>query len=307
VVFSADILTGFESCNRRGVWSRSWEKRKLQASELVRRGVVAALLETEREDYGELAGETVIELAAHRGLDAEAINVHRSAMNHAAIADIVATAIRKPGTVNCQIPPNISPYWNSSALMDPHGRYLRRFLPVGSWNKERAEHEIRSWYAIGEVAMLKMPMQMIVAQLGVMNGGRRHGYWSKALLHPQRSSIRFRKRSRGTIDGFKETWIPMWREDHDEIDRQIWLAAMFEDDVLQESLFVVDIPYPEEGEAQRIRDIALRKLDAIARIRELPDKQLSTCHGPLAPCPYRQACWQEPESVPSPEDFDAVS
>lgn len=306
MIFSADVLSAFESCNRRGMWAHQWQKRKLHASEMVRRAIYAALLETERDDYGELAGEEVITLAAHQGMAAEHINTHRSALNHAAIADIIATALRKPGTLSCQIPLNTSENWLSSALVDPEGKSLRRFVPVGTWNVGRAEHERRSWYSIGEVAMMKMPMQMIVAQLGVLNGGRRHGYWSKALLHPRHSHIRFKKRSRGTIDGFKETWIPMWREDHDEIDRATWLQAMFEDDVLQESLFIVDIPYPEESEAQRIRDIAMRKMDVLTRIRELPDKQLSTCDGPLEPCPFRQCCWQQPEAAPTVQDFDAV-
>jgi hypothetical protein len=304
---SADLLTAFESCNRRGVWSRDWQRRKLLASEMVRRAVSAALLTSEREDYGELAGETVIELAAHQGMDAEHINIHRAALNHAAIADLIATTLRKPGSAPWENVTSNDRSFVSSAAVNSAGDVLHRFLPVGNWNAQRAEFETQSWYALGEVCMHKMPMQMIVAQMGTLNGGRRHGYWSKALLHPQRSSLRFRKRSSKTIDGFKETWIPVWREDHDEIDRQTWLQAMFEDDVLQESLIVVDIPYPEESEAQRIREIALRKLDVIARTRELPDKQLSTCRGPLAPCPFRLCCWgSQPEEAPTPEDFDAA-
>jgi hypothetical protein len=294
-------------CNRRGYWARRWEKHRMTSTDLVRRAVSAALLEKDRDDYGESAGEELVTLASDRGLDAEGINLYRSVMNHAAIADLVASAIRKPNT-----PPWLQVHtkgssWNYSALLDPSGTTLRRFLPVSSWNEDRKEHEVRSWFGIGEVCMLEMPMQMIVAQMGPMSGGRRHGFWSKALLHPQKSSLRFKKRSRGTIEGFKETWIPVFREEHDEIDRHTWLQAMFEDDVLQESLFVVEIPLPGELEAGRIRDMAKRKLDIVRRVTELPDKQLSTCDGPLAPCPFRDCCWGQPESAPAIEIFDAVS
>lgn len=269
-------------------------------------GVTAGLTIDEHDNYGEYAGEEVVTLAAERGLDMDHVNRYRSVMNHAAIADIVTAAIRKPGSPALQVHTKGSA-WNFSSLIDPSGNYLRRFLPVGTWNQERQEHEVRSWYGLGEVCMAEMPMQMVVAQLGTMNGGRRHGHWSKALLHPQHSSLRFRKRSRATIDGFKETWIPVWREDHDEIERHRWLQAMHEDEVLQEVLFVVEIGLPGELEAGRIRDMANRKLDAAAAVTKLPDKQLSTCDGPLAPCPFRGCCWALPETAPNSQLFDEVS
>jgi len=278
----------------------------MHASEMVRQAIEAGLMETEEEDYGHVAGCEVIQLAAYRGLDADHINLHRSAHNHASIADIVTAAIRKPDTPAYLRPPK-KKGWNSSSLLDPAGDYLRRILPVGMLNEERRQHEIRSWHAIGEVVMMRMPMQLVVVQMGVYNGGRRHGYWTKGLLHPQKSSLRFRKRSSKTIDGFKETWIPVWREEHDEISREDWLQAMFDDDVLHESLFVIKIDVPGELEAQRIRDMACRKLDAIAKATELPDKQLSTCDGPLMPCPYRRNCWDPDESVPSDGEFEPVS
>jgi hypothetical protein len=306
---SADTLTSFELCQRKAYWSERWERHKLLPVEMLRMGVLAGLTVTERTDYGEFAGEEVVTLAAERGMDIDRDkhNVYRAVMNHAGIADIVTTAIRKEGQPAWTTEKSRDNNWVRSCLIDPGGTYLRRFVPAGSWNQERQEHEIRSWYGLGEVCMAKLPMQMVVAQLGTMNGGRRHGHWSKALLHPQGSSLRFKLRSRKTVDGFKETWVPIWREEHDDIDRQKWLAAMHEDRVLEEVLFVVDIPLPGELEAQRIRDMANRKLEAIAKLTALPEKQLSTCDGPLAPCPFRGCCWGEPETAPSSPLFDVAS
>lgn len=304
---SADILTAYELCARRGFWSSRWEKHKLSSTEMVRKAVSAALLTTEHPDVGQCAGDELVTLASERGLDAEHTNLYRSVMNHAAIADVIATAIRQGQNSNWILSRDKNRSWSSSAFMDSGGSTLRRFIPVSTWNPERQEHETRSWYGIGEVAMLNMPMQLVVANLGPMSGGRRHSPWAKALLHPQHSSLRFKKRSRGTIDGFKETWIPIFREEHDEIGREKWLEAMIADDVLQELLFVVRIPVPGDLEAGRIRDMAKRKLDVMRRTTELPDKQLSTCDGPLAPCPYRGCCWAEPETVPTDQSFDAVS
>ncbi len=306
---SADTLTAFEQCNRRGFWAREWEKHRLAPIEMVRRSVIAALIETVPADYGERAGEELMTLASERGQDLTGHNLYRCAINHASIADLVTTAIRKPNEQAWRI---IKPTtaWSSSSLIDRSGTVLHRFLPVSTWNPERAHHEIRSWYGIGEVSMMKMPMRMIVAILGPMNGGRRHGYWSKALHHPTNRVLRFKlsRKSKTRIEGFKDSWIPIYKEEHDEIPRAQWLETMHEDDVLRESLFAVDVPVPGELEAQRIRDMARRKLDLIATLTELPEKQLSTCRNPLSLCPFLESCWGEPESPPHESaGFDRVS
>lgn len=278
---------------------------------MLQRSVIAGLTETESVDFGERAGEEMVTLAANRGLDIEGHNRHRCALNHASIADLVTTSIRKPGSAawnNAGIISLINDNWSSSAYVDDAGTSLRRYLPVSAWNPEREQHELRSWFCAGEVAMLKMPMKLVVSVVGSMNGGRRHSYWSKALLHPNHSSLRFKRRTRDKIEGFKESWTPVYKEDHDEISREKWLSAMLEDGVLQELLFVVHIPVPGELETQRIRDMAQRELEQIAIRRDLPGKQLSTCYSPLGNCPFVECCWSEPELVPSVQQgFDAAS
>lgn len=274
--------------------------------EMFHAAVRQALVE-DHPDPGENAGEHFVTLAADRGLDLnrDHTNLYRCAVNHAAAADIIVTAARKGEAWRVPDPPNAS--WISSALMDPGGRQLRRFLAVSSWSDERAFYETRSWFSLGEVCQYRLPMQMVVAVLGVMNGGRRHGYWSKALLHPQHSSLRFRRRSRGSVEGFKETWIPVWREEHDEIDREKWLQGMLDDGVLQESLFVVNIPVPEESEVFKIQELGKRQVDRVSALKLLPEKQLTTCHDPLSPCPFRVCCWSQPESHPQDGGFDATA
>ncbi len=277
----------------------------MKPSDMLQHSVIAGLTETENVDYGTRAGEEMVTLASVRGLDIESVNIYRTAMNHAAIADIMTSVIRKPDDRPWGIIPKSST-WNTSALADPSGLLLRRFLPVSTWNPERAQHEARSWFCTGETAMMGLPMQLVVGVLGPMNGGRRHGHWSKALLHPQHSSLRFKRRSRASIEGFKETFRPIWREENDQISREKWVSSMNEDDVIRDVLFVVDIPVPGELERDRIIEIAKRKFDAISMLIEVPEKQLSTCDGPLAPCPFRECCWGSPETAPTIASFDAV-
>lgn len=302
ILSRAELLTAAESCLRKGYFTRRWESHRLRPIEMLRRSVIAGLVETEEPDYGERAGSEMMTLAAERGLDIVGHNVYRCATNAAAIADIVTMCIRKSGE-SAWITAESDP----SVTLDSSGNLLRRFLPVSTWNEERQASEIRSWYGIGSVCQFKLPQQLIVAVIGPQTGGRRHGYWSKALLHPHGSSLRFKLRARAKIEGFRDTWIPCYREEHDEIPRDKWIDSMNEDGVLKESLFVVNVPLPGELEAQKIRDMAQRKLEAISAIKALPDKQLSTCDGPLSPCPFRGCCWSPQELAPSgTSGFDAV-
>src|SRR5262245_53033097 len=94
-VSSAELLSAFESCNRRGYWSQSWVRHRQLPMEMFHAAVRQALLET-APDPGENAGELMMTLAAERGLDvSDSINLYRCARNHAAAADIIVTAIRQ--------------------------------------------------------------------------------------------------------------------------------------------------------------------------------------------------------------------
>lgn len=263
-------------------------------------------LTEESTDPGQNAGEHFMTLAHKRGLEvADATNIYRCAVNHAAVADIAVTATLKGET---WATPPISSTWNPACLMDKSGTHLRRFLAVSSWNDERVFYEKNSWFGLGEVANLQLPMQMVVCVIGTMSGGRRHGHWSKALLHPQHSHLRFKLKRSSTIEGFKETWLPIYREDHDEIGRDRWLQGMYDDGVLQDSLFVVNIPIPPEPECVRIQDLAKRQFERLNHLQEIPDPHLSTCHDPIHPCPFRVCCWGQPKESPSEKTgFDRIS
>jgi hypothetical protein len=241
-----------------------------------------------------------MQLAQDRGLDVKMANetLYQAVINLACLADILVTAIRKPDD-----PPWLTPdpmlAWTSSAFLDPAGTCLRRVLCVSHWNEERKLSETRSWYGLGEVCHYGLPMKMAVAIIGQMREGRRHSPWCKGLLHPSGNGLlKFKKQVRGSTEGFKDSWKITWREEHAEIDRQKWLQAMLDDDVLRENLFTVDIRVPGEPEVTRIRDMVARKMEALAALQGLPEKQLTGCEGPISPCPFRVCCWSDPETSP---------
>ena len=283
---TASLLTAYEPCHRKGYWARDWERQKLDAAEMLQRAIASGVMEADRQDFGEVAGEEIMWLAESRGLETKSHQVYDSAIHHACLADILTTAIRKPSEAPWTRPDPLGGGWVSGAFLDPSGSYLRRIVLATSWSDERHYSEIRSWHSLGEIAQYGLPMQQVVLILGVQRDGKRHSPWTKGLLHPQNRKLRFRKAGGGP---FKETWERIWREDHGEIDRMDWLQGMLDDDILRDVCFKVEIPIPGATELERLRDMAQRKLDRLAGMAKLPDPQLSTCDWPL-PCVFQREC-----------------
>jgi hypothetical protein len=113
--------------------------------------------------------------------------------------------------------------------------------------------------------------------------------------------LRFRKRQKGFRsegNAFSDKWEKIWREDHAEISRETWLQTMLKDDILRDVCFKVDIPVPAAEQCKRIRDMAKRKMDRLAKMTEKPEANLSSCDWPI-PCQFRRLCHVLPEREPS--------
>jgi hypothetical protein len=294
---TADLLVAAETCPRKGYWSRDWQSNRMTGVEMLQEALRAAVLESDRKDIGDLAGETVMELADTRGLETPSHSVYDSAVHHAHLADILSTAVRrKEGPWS--VPETLvreSYVWNSGALLDPTSTFLRRFVLASSWSPERMFGECNSWRSLGEVVQYRMPMQMVVIVLGPHRDGKRHSPFTKGLLHPRSHKLRFRKKSQSTSSEFRESWVRTWREDSSILPHQ-WLSAMAEDDVLKEHLFVVNVPVPEEARCKELLEMAERKLQTIWNLGQVPDCQLSGCFFP-AQCQFAHCChgkWKEP-------------
>jgi hypothetical protein len=289
---SPALLTDFERCDRKGYWSRSHERIKLDDTEMLQAAIRAGVTEDTRKDWGEAAGEECYALGLEPGLETTHYDVYGEVTHLACIADIVTTAIRKPGEQPWKRPEPVQlrdgPMWTSGAYLSPDGGHLRRIVLASSWSDDRHYSECRSWFSLGEICAYGLPMQQVVIVLGQRRNGKRHGYWSKGLRHPANKKLRFRKKH-DVSTGFKSTWLQIWREDYDDIPTLDWLQAMLEDGVLQDVCFNVEIPVPEKDARQMIVDLATRKLEKIQNLDSLPDQNLSTCDWPSA-CLFRSDC-----------------
>jgi hypothetical protein len=298
-VSTADLLASFEQCPRKGFYSRDWQPNRMTGVDMLQEAVRTAVLESERKDYGALAGETVMELADVRGMDTTSHEVYQSVCHHAVLSDTLSTAIRRkerPWSVPESLTEETYP-WESGALISPCRQFLRRFVFVSSWSDERKLGEYYSWKSLGEVAHYRIPMQMIVAVLGPHRDGKRHSYFTKGLIHPKSGKLRFRKKSQTTTTDFKDSWVKVWREDRSDISTLDWLDAMHGDGVLSESLFTVEVPVPEESTIGRWKEMAAQKLERLRRMDGTPEPNVSTCFFPIR-CSYLSIChgnkWDKP-------------
>jgi hypothetical protein len=303
-------LTSYEICPRKGFWAQHWQRRRLDPTQMLRQAIQAGVTEAVREDFGEVAGETIMDLARDPGMELPSSHyLHQSVIHHAALADVLTTALRRPQTPAWGFPPSMvvgSLQWASSAFLEPSGAKLRQLVMPSVWNDERHWSEVRSWYALGEAAVYRLPVTLVVLILGQHRQGKRSGPWTKGFLHSQNHKLRFRKRSRTDPSGrkwerkfevFSDRWEQVWREDRDEISTATWLQAMLEDDILRDVCFTVEVPAPEKVLRERILEMAERKLERLAKITKLPEASMSVCDRP--PCQFKGCCWSVQEYEPS--------
>lgn len=293
---TAALLHHYETCDRKGHWSRFWTQTKLRPTDMVTECLRQSLTATEGA-WGDLAGSAMLQLAQDRGMDTDTPRLYPSVMHHAAISDLMVTAIRKPDEIPWAIPSAL-PNWTSGCFISPDGNYLRRIVVASNWSDERHSSECRSWETLGEIAHYELPMQMIVLVIGQMRDGLRPSSpWASGFQHPTNHQLRFRKKSRSQSEVFSEKWEKIYREDHDEITREDWLEAMLKDDVLREVCFREDIPIPPTPHLQRVRDMASKKLERLYALKETPEANLSGCDFPI-PCCFRRICHTLPEREP---------
>ena len=303
---TADIITAYETCARKGVWVSHYQAPRMTPADMLYTSISAGLAEDSREDYGEVAGEKMMELAETPGMETKHQDRYGTAIHHAALADIIVSAIRNTQGQGWERPGSTDDGWVSGCFLSSDGDALRRVTLVSSWSEERHYAEVRSWRTWGEIAAYNLPMQQIVVVIGPHREGRRHSPWSKGILHPKNRQLRFRKRSNNTTTDFKDSWERVWREEHAEVERRDWLQAMLTDDVLNDVLFTVDVPIPQPATLDRLRRLASLRLKEMQKTRATPPGILSGCEWPT-PCQFRSCCYANPERTPQQAGFITIS
>jgi hypothetical protein len=284
---TAEIIEGYERCQRIPFWGKSWERGKLTPLDMLNIAAKAGLTESRQNDYGMAAGEELFSLGATRQIDSRQHDIHAEVVHLSTLIDIVISSVRKPTDAPWGIPESLE-RWKSSCFLSPDGSHLRKIVFVSGWSKDRHYALCRDWGALGEVAFHNIPLHIVVVVLGTHQDGRYKSFWTRALRHPVNKTLKFRKKQ-NIASGFKNTWDEIFREDHDEYTTTQWLEGMLKDDVLRDVLFRVDVNVQEKPVRQRIIDLANRKLDRIEKLKSLPDENLSGCSWPIK-CDFIRSC-----------------
>jgi hypothetical protein len=286
-VNTSDLLSAHDRCPRAAHWSQSWESNLLHPNEALRRAIEEALLH-DGDDPGQYAGDSIMTMAAERGLDTSG-NKYECAMHNAALADIIVTVLRSGGPWARPEDRKVKSFtWVSGVFVEPSGTRLSRVICVDRWNDERKLSEMHAWRTLGEQAAYGLPMTLTVVLVGQRREGRHHSPWSKGFLHPRSRNLRIAKRSGEKFDG---NWIQCWREEQENISRDKWLDAMRADGVMHDVLFDVEVPAPDPAFMSKIGRLAERKMEAITGAKEIPPPNISVCDWPTK-CQFATSCWE---------------
>src|ERR1700690_1581466 len=297
---TAPLLNSYETCPRAGFFARSWASQRLGSSQMTLEAIqhVLACKELAGESsWGALAGATVMQLAADRGLDTTLHEIYPSVVHHSALADILVTTLRKMGDSPWGVRAPVD-NWKSSASLWPDGSHLRRVILLRHWTEEREGSTRNCWGCLGECAVYGLPMKLAVLVIGQQRNGKRSSPFTKAFRHPSNRTLRFRKKERNRSQTFSDRWTQVLREDCADITTEQWLAAMLKDDVLADVAFHLEIPVPENLLRMRILDMSRRKLDALYAMKKKPEANLSGCDWPVS-CAFKRCCWGAKETEPS--------
>jgi len=283
---TADILSHSDRCKRFGYFSLREQPWLLSPSDILRKAVHAGL--TTLDDPGQTAHDVVMETFAEKQIDTKILNLFDLGLHIACLADIVTTALRSGSLWERPEDVRIGQgAWISSAFLNPNRTRLRGVFIVSNWNQDRENALRYSWHVLGECSVYQMPMELIVVHVGQMREGKYISPWTKGWIHPRSKELRIRKRSG---EGFSGNWIPVFREERAEIERDVWMRAMQDDDVVSDCLTRIAVEYPSNL-GQKMREMATNQLADLAQMKEKPEMSLSQCFWPK-PCPYRAECWK---------------
>jgi hypothetical protein len=278
---TAAILSSDDHCRRFARWLDRIPA--LSPGEILRRAVTAGL-ESDEEDYAKAASDAAMDLCTSNTIDTAETDLLGLAEHIASLAEILVWTVRLDSPWERPEPVNLSDRhpWVSGAHIGVSGEKLRHLAIVSKLDGATEMALRHSWEIQGECAAYRIPMDLIVVEVGSLRQGRWTCPWTCGWRHPVGKMLRFRKRDG---DGFGANWDRVWRTGPN-LDRDEWMDAMTEDGVLMDNLHVLSVDVPEM--AGEIVELAKRKLDAMKGA--LPDPQFSRCFDKMRLCPFRGDC-----------------
>ena len=281
---TAQLLSEDDFCARRAFYSQRWRSPALRPKEILVRSIEHGLMAS--DDAGDAAEAESLRLSTEIGIDTEQTDLLSLAEHIGGLANFLAWLVRgeqPPYKRPEQIRIADGKMWVSGAFLSKDERSLRHVKLVDRWDAWTQTALENSWQIMGECAAYRVPMSVVVVEIGKLRKGRWSNPFTTAYRHPVSKTLRFRRRDG---DDFGSTWEKVFRET-DKATREEWLDAMADDGVMAESIHV-HVVQPERVE-ERI-SLAGSKVDRIRSTTTPPDPQFSQCFERIHPCPFRSCC-----------------
>ena len=283
---TAQTLADDDRCRRLAWYAERWQVPALTPKTILRLSIEHGL-QSGAKDAGESAAAEAMRLATEQGIDTSETDLLALAEHISALADFITWLLRSQNSPWTRPEPVRLPEgapWTSGAFMDASESHLRHLALVDRWDAWAQTALENSWWTMGETAAYKVPMDVVVVEIGSLRRGRWTNPFTAGWRHPVARNLRFAKRDG---EAFGSTWERVWRE-RDNASREEWLDAMSDDGVLAESLHVLTVEASQRSGA--ILHLAESKLTRIHAAIEPPEPQLSVCFEKMRPCPFRQCC-----------------
>jgi len=295
MILNAYKLDVWDRCERRLAFEKEWEPKTISPLGLLYLALEHALIS---DDPEQAAKDETIRVAQTRELDSGDHNAFMTIRHLGYLAGIIAVALRQRLGPLTKVEVDFS--WES-ALFETASGIRHRIELVSHWDDDRLRAAAHSWRVVGELAALQAPLTLTAVVIGPQRAGRRHSYWSKGVLHPTNSTLRFeRRRGRGGND-FTRGWEDVWREQRAEISTERWLNVMRSDNVLDEMILSREIAFnrddPRMGRARKdLIEIACRMKNASTKA---PMRRSSCDETGRGACPFQHVCYAPKEITPA--------
>lgn len=291
----ATSISDFQACPRRYLLNLEWKPHRWRPRTLfmatLRAGILSISNGASVEDSAAESVARFMQTAVNPGLDVLG-DPYLIAKEWTSLLSSVLHTIAREIPTKLSMPPIVKVNsfldWSPTAFI-ADGR-LHRWITTDSWSPSDLPRELHSWWVLGDVCVLNLPLTLHILSIGSMRNGRRSSPFTRAWRHPGLVNLpmRFKRKDGKEFEG----WKPVYLSDN-KVSVESWTAQLIREGVTSDIIHNIPVNVPNDTQRSIVmRDILLESV----RIRELTggwmDQPMSrnACDGHV-PCAFQDACY----------------
>lgn len=306
LALSASLVTSYQSCKRKYALGNRYRvvhsRPRILFDALLRRAVVALSSGADPVRTATDASTAFLAQAARPGLDVpDGVNVYALAKDWAVTLEVVIRSLGRLVLLTLADAPDTplgdGLVWRALASRDESSA-LHRWHTCDGWNADDLSRELHSWFTLGDIAALRVPMTIHSVEIGRTRGGRHTSAWTRAWRNPSlpNTGYHFRTRTGKPLDG----WTPVRMTDF-TVDVGEWVETMHAEGGEAGLVHHTHVSVPSDAACdeilRQVREVGYAmRADANAEWNSLPMSR-GACDT-LSPCPWQGACYAALDIVP---------